>query len=81
MTQRIFCYESGERRERFNELLREHRLDASSNEMGKLDYSVRHIVQALNMEVGVVRITLNKLNVLLSLEVVEKLKANLGKYY
>jgi hypothetical protein len=33
------------------------------------------------MEVGTVRVTSNKVNVLLSLEVVEKLKANLGKYY
>jgi hypothetical protein len=33
------------------------------------------------MEVGTVRITPNKVNVLISLEVVEKLKANLGKYY
>jgi hypothetical protein len=56
-------------------------LDASKQEKGKLDYGVRHIVQALNMEVGTVRITPNKVNVLISLEVVEKLKANLGKYY
>jgi hypothetical protein len=62
-------------------LLAKNRLDASKQEKGKLDYGVRHIVQALNMEVGTVRVTSNKVNVLLSLEVVEKLKANLGKYY
>ena len=33
------------------------------------------------MEVGTVRVTSNKVNVLLSLEVVEKLKVNLDKYY
>ena len=62
-------------------MLAKNRLDASKQEKGKLDYGVRHIVQALNMEVGTVRVTSNKVNVLLSLEVVEKLKANLGKYY
>jgi hypothetical protein len=64
-------------------MLREHRQEAATTERGKLEYGLRHIVQTLNMEVGVVRArpASNKVLVSLSREVTEKLRADLSQYY
>ena len=58
-------------------------MESARSERGKLDYAVKHIVQALSMEVGVVRARAdsNKVQVVLSPEVTKLLKANLSKYY
>ena len=58
-------------------------MESAKTERGKLEYGLKHIVQTLNMEVGVVRArpASNKVQVVLSREIAEKLKANLSKYY
>ena len=55
-TDRVLCADVSGRDKLLHQLLRDHRRDAIRGADGKFGYTIRHLLDAINMEVGNLRV-------------------------